>query len=362
MTADEKFLRQTFKLAKKGAGRVSPNPMVGAIIVKNGKIIGSGYHKSFGDWHAEINALNQAQEKAKGATLYANLEPCAHFGKTPPCVNAIIKAGIKKVIFSSIDPNPLVNGKGRMALKKAGIKVKYGLLEKEAIKLNETYFKFIQTKIPFVIMKVAQTLDGRIAAKTGHSHWISGEDSRKLVHTLRSQVDAVLVGIDTVLKDNPQLTVRMVKGKNPKRIVLDSFGLITQNRNLIRENSDGKTIVITTNKEKGKALEKLGLEVWTVQKNRENMVDLKSFLRIAGEKQVTSILVEGGRRVYTSFLKEKLIDKILCFVSPQILGEGIDVVGDLRIKKISQAITLKEIEFQPMKNDFLVIGYPEWSK
>jgi len=355
----EQYMKLTLNLAKKGIGKTSPNPLVGAVVVKNDKIISRGYHKRFGEPHAEANALKACKDKAKNATLYVNLEPCCHYGKTPPCTDIIIKSGIRKVICATLDPNPQVNGRGIKALRQGGVKVDLGILEGEAKKLNEIYLKFVTTGLPFVMLKIAQTLDGKIATKLGDSKWITQEDSRRFVHSLRSSVDAVLVGANTVKKDNPELTIHNAIGENPIRIILDASGKIPHSSKIIKENKNGKTIIATTNrKTEEKFKEKV--EIWKVKRRKDDKVDLVQLLKKAGENQITSLLVEGGSRVFTSFLKEKLVDKIYYFLSPKILGKGLDSFGDLGIKEIAHSITLRDCEIKRFKSDLLVIGYPVW--
>ena len=264
--ADESYIQLTIEIAKKGEGSVSPNPLVGCVIIKDNRIIGAGYHQKFGEDHAEINAINSSAESLEGSTLYVNLEPCSHFGKTPPCVDRIIKEKVKRVVIGTLDINPLVSGNGVKALKKAGIEVKVGVLEKECIELNKFFFKFITNKLPYVTLKAAQTLDGMIADKNNYSEWISSSESRKYVHWLRARYDAVLIGSETARIDNPKLTVRMVEGRNPYRVVLDSSLKLKSDLNLFKINSDNKTIVITSEKNKSKLkkinqLEKLGVKV-----------------------------------------------------------------------------------------------------
>jgi len=349
---DEFYIKMAMKLAKKGWGRASPNPMVGAVVVKNGEIVGKGYHKRYGEPHAEVNALKKAGENARGGTLYVNLEPCCIYGHTPPCTETIIKSGIKKVVCSTADPNPKVKGKGIKKLKHAKIEVKTGVLKAEAEKLNEAYFKFMRKKLPFVSLKIAQSLDGTIATKSGDSKWITSEDARKFVHQLRSQVDAVLIGANTAIKDNPDLTIHNQKGENPKRIILDSYCRILPQLKLIKKDKDGKTIVATVDSKK-----KLPVEVWRIKKDKEGKVDLLGLLKKAKEKNITSILVEGGSEVFTSFLKSNLVDKIYCFISPKILGEGKRSFGDLGIIKVSDSICLKDAEIRKFSNDLLICGY-----
>jgi diaminohydroxyphosphoribosylaminopyrimidine deaminase/5-amino-6-(5-phosphoribosylamino)uracil reductase len=357
----EEHMKLAINLAKKGLGKTSPNPLVGAVVVKNDRIIGKGYHKKYGEPHAEVNALKACKDKAKNATLYVNLEPCCHYGKkTPPCTDTIKKSGIKKLVCATLDPNPQVNGRGIRTLREGGIEVDLGILEEEAKKLNEVYLKFITTGLPFVILKIAQTLDGKIATKLGDSKWITQEDSRRFVHSLRSWVDAVLVGANTVRKDDPELTIHEARGENPIRIILDSSGKIPSNSKVIKENQNGKTILATTNQKiREKFKEKV--EIWKLKKSEDGKIDLAQLLKKAGENQISSLLVEGGRGVFTSFLKEKLVDKIYYFLSPKILGKGLDSFGDLGIKEISNSITLRDCEIKRFKNDLLIIGYPNWS-
>lgn len=354
-------MRLTINLARKGMGKTSPNPLVGAVVVKNDQIIGKGYHKKYGEPHAEVNALKSCGDKAKDATLYVNLEPCCHYGKkTPPCTDTIKKSGIKKVVCATLDPNPQVNGRGIRILRESGIEVDLGIVEEEAKRLNEIYLKFITTGLPFVILKIAQTLDGKIATKLGDSKWITQEDSRRFVHSLRSWVDAVLVGANTVRKDDPELTIHQAKGENPLRIILDSSGKLSSNSKVIKENQNGKTIVATINQKiREKFKEKA--EIWKIKKGEDGRVDLVHLLRKAGENQIASLLVEGGSKVFSSFLKEKLVDKIYYFLSPKILGEGLPSFGDLGIKEISDSIKLRDCEIKKFKNDLLIIGYPNWS-
>jgi diaminohydroxyphosphoribosylaminopyrimidine deaminase/5-amino-6-(5-phosphoribosylamino)uracil reductase len=359
----EQYMKLAINLAKKGIGKTSPNPLVGAVVVKNDRIIGKGYHKKFGEPHAEVNALKTCGDKAKNATLYVNLEPCCHYGKTPPCTDIIVKSGIEKVVCATLDPNPQVNGKGIKTLREGGIEVDLGILEEEAKKLNEVYLKYITTGLPFVIMKIAQTLDSKIATKLGDSKWITQEDSRRFVHSLRSWVDAVLVGANTVRKDNPELTVHKARGENPIRIILDSSGEISDRAKVIKENKDRKTIIVTI-RGWGRSLTLApasGIQIWKIKEGKNGKVDLVQLLAKAGENQISSLLVEGGSQVFTSFLKEKLVDKIYYFLSPKILGKGLDSFGDLGIKKISDSITLRDCEIKKFKNDLLIIGYPNWS-
>jgi diaminohydroxyphosphoribosylaminopyrimidine deaminase/5-amino-6-(5-phosphoribosylamino)uracil reductase len=355
----EQCMKLTINLAKKGRGKTSPNPMVGALVVKNGEIVGRGYHKRFGQFHAEANALIACRDKAKDATLYVNLEPCCHHGKTPPCTDMIIKSGIRKVVCATLDPNSQVNGRGIKALREGGVEVHLGVLEREAKELNEVYMKFITTGLPFVMLKVAQTLDGKIATKLGDSKWITNQDSRGFVHSLRASVDAVLVGANTVKRDDPELTIHGAVGDDPIRIIMDSSGKIPHSLKIVKENKDGKTVIATANHKTMKEFQE-GVNVWKLKKRKGDEVDLAELLKKAGENQITSLLVEGGRKVFTSFLKEKLVDKIYYFLSPKILGDGLDSFGDLGIEEISDSIMVRDCQLKKFKDDILIIGYPVW--
>lgn len=345
------YMRYALTLAKKGMGTTSPNPMVGAVVVKNGRIVGKGYHKRKGKPHAEYIAIEDAGSLARGATLFVTLEPCVHFGTTSPCVDTIIKAGIKKVFVATIDPNPIVNGKGVEKLLDAGVDVEVGLCEKKAIELNEIYNKFITTCEPFVILKVATTLDGRIATETHESKWITDEVGRRYVHELRSWVDAVLVGINTISTDDSLLTTRLAKGKNPKRIVLDSDFRIPANARVL---GDGCIIATASSQER-----EIDAEVWRLSKDKTGRVDIKALLKEAGKRNITSILVEGGRDVYTSFLRNKLVDKFYIFIGTKIFGEnGIPFVGNLGIQSLKNAINMEYTRVKRIGRDVLITGYP----
>src|SRR4030043_1277348 len=276
MKDDEQWMKRALRLAEKGRGRTSPNPMVGAVLVKNGNVVGEGYHAKAGEAHAEIVALQQAREETRGAVLYLNLEPCTHYGKTPPCAPQVIQSNINRVVIGMKDPNPLVKGKGVETLKRAGLEVEVGILERECRRLNEAFCKYILKKEPFVILKVAATLDGKIATREGDSKWISGETSRHFVHRMRDQVDGVLVGIGTVLKDNPKLTARIAQGRDPYRIILDSRLRIPEKAKVI-EISPSKTIIATTelaSKDKIEKLEKQDVRILILD-SKQGRVNLK---------------------------------------------------------------------------------------
>lgn len=340
---NEFYMKRALKLARKGEGRVSPNPMVGAVIVKEGRIIGEGYHRKFGGNHAEINAINNASEAIEGATLYVTLEPCSHYGKTPPCADRVVEVRLKRVVIGTVDPSPLVSGRGIEILKRHGIETEVGILKEECGKINETFFKFIRTRIPFITLKFAQTIDGRIATSTGHSRWISSEPSLKFAHKLRSLHDGIMVGAGTILKDDPELTVRRVRGKNPVRIVVDSTLRIPVNAPILKNQERAKTIIATTHrrdKDKLSQLTEAGIEVLIIDADGKGRVDLKKLLIELGKREMSSILVEGGSEIITSFLKEKMADRLVIITAPKITGKGIDAVGDLGIKRMDDSIRL----------------------
>ncbi len=354
MMDDLYYMKRALRLARKGEGRTSPNPMVGAVIVKDGIIVGEGYHKRFGDKHAEVVALEMAGEKAKGSTMYVNLEPCSHYGKTPPCADAILKAGVKKVCFSMIDPNPMVSGKGAGRLLKGGVELSIGLLEKEAVYLNAP-FVFIHTlKRPFVNLKIASTMDGRIATHTGDSRWITSYPSRKLVHRWRSVYDAVLVGIGTILMDDPMLNVRFVKGRDPMVVVLDKDLRIPWNSKVL---ANKNVVIFTSHKgEKGKELERMGKKVIEVGACG-SFLDLREVLQRLMEMGVSSVLVEGGGKVFTSFIECGLADKITLFLSPKMIGGPKTFLSSPGVERIKDAYTLKNVNFKKVGDDILIEGF-----
>ncbi len=356
---DNYYMRMAIRLARKGIGKTNPNPMVGAVIVRNGKIIGRGYHKKCGDYHAEINAINNVKGSIRGSTIYINLEPCSHYGRTPPCVDTLIKKGLKRVVVGTHDHNPEVNGKGIKILKSKGIKVDVGILDTECRQLNEHYFKFIKSGIPYVTVKYAQTLDGRIATKTGDSQWISSEASRKYVHFLRSTNDGIMVGAGTVIADNPQLTVRHVKGMNPLRIIVDSKLRIPINSSVLTDGNPHQTIIATTSNTPARkitAIKKLGVEVLVVRKERNGKVSFSSLLKELGKREIMSVLVEGGSGMITALLKVNLVDKMIIPISPRILGKGLEAIGDLNINKIKDAIKFSSFKTMKKGDDLIFEG------
>ena len=355
ISTDEHYMKRALMLARRGTGKTSPNPMVGAVIVKGNRVIGEGYHRRFGDRHAEINAIESAVETLDGATLYVTLEPCFHYGKTPPCVDAVIRGGFKRVVTGSLDPNPLVSGRSIAMMRQRGIEVINGVLEDECRVLNQAHFKYMQTGFPLVTLKFAQTLDGRIAAASGSSRWISSEASRRLAHKLRATNDAVVVGIGTILADDPELTVRLVKGKNPFRVVLDTSLKIPLDSKVLAK--EAPTMVITTpaaDESKADRLRALGVEVLAVTAGKCGGIDLAELLMVLGQRGITSVLVEGGAAVITSFLRERLADRLVVFVAPRIMGKGIEAVGDLNVENVGEALRLAYTSVRRVGDDLLI--------
>jgi len=358
--SDAEYMEMALLQAEKGRGTTRPNPLVGAIIVKQGEIIGKGYHKKAGQPHAEILAINKAGDNAKGSSLYLTLEPCCHTGRTGPCTDAIIKSGISRVVYAIKDPDPRVNGKGAKILRKAGIDVKSGILKKEALKQNDIFFGHNKNKKPYIILKLAQTLDGRIATSNGDSKWISSDLSRKFAHRLRSEVDAVIVGSSTVRTDNPLLTVRNFKGINPYRIVFSNNFNINPKCNLVTKNKDYKTILVGDKKnldDVNKSIKKNNLIYWGLKSNKSTSVNMHDFLAQAYQFGIKSMLIEGGATLATSFLKENLVDKCYFVIAPKLLGNGLNSISDLKISKISNALKLIDSSVNKSGEDFIISGY-----
>ena len=355
MIPHKKYMELALQIAEKGRGTTSPNPMVGAIIVKRGKIIGKGFHKKAGTEHAEIYALREAGKKAKNATLYVNLEPCSHWGRTPPCTESIVDAGIREVVIGIKDPNPKVEG--FKELKFRGIKTRIGILEDESKKLNEAYIKHMKKELPFVILKVAMTLDGKIATKTGESKYITSSAARTYVHQIRNDVDAVLVGINTVVKDNPHLDARLVNGIDPIKIVVDSQLRIPLTCNILK--TPHKAIIATTRKASTAKINQLqhkGAKVLIIN-SKEGKVDLEILMKELGKMDITSIMIEGGSEINGEAIKAGIVDKILCFSAPKIMGNGLSAISNLSIDKLNKAITLKDISTKKIGKDILIEGY-----
>lgn len=351
-------------LARRGRGTTSPNPMVGAVVVRDGEIVGTGYHQAAGAPHAEVAALRKAGAKAGGAVLYVNLEPCAHQGRTPPCVDAIIDAGIGKVVAAMEDPNPLVAGKGFQRLEAAGVGVKCGVLREKALRLNEVYVKFITSGCPFVIVKSAVTADGKTATREGRSRWISGEKARSFVHRLRHNSDAVAVGIETVLRDDPRLTARLEGGggRDPLRVIVDSRARLPIDAQVINSSSRAAVLLATTAAappDKLRALEEKGVEVLPLPQ-REGRVDLAALMRKLGERGVCQLLVEGGGNLNYGLLEAGLVDKLMLFIAPLIIGgrESPTSFDGRGVAGLDEAWRLQDLEIKQYNGDLLLIGYP----
>ena len=357
---DKRYLRMACRLALKAAGRTSPNPMVGAVLVRGGKVIATGFHRLAGEDHAEIVALKRAGAKAKGATLYINLEPCSHYGRTPPCSRALIRAGIKEVVAGMKDPNPLVAGRGFRELRRGGIQVRAGLLEQECRTLNEAFIKYITRQLPFVTLKLAASLDGKIAAVSGDAHWISSEASRRMVHELRNQVDAVVTGVGTVIADDPQLTCRIPNGRNPWRVVLDSRLRVPLAAKLLRQPDPERSIIVTSERsphQKARAIESLGAQVWRVRLRR-GRIPWTAILRRLAAKGALSVMIEGGATTAAWALQEQAVDKLLFFYAPMILGgDGRVMIDALGVKRVRQALRVQRTRVRKLGTDTLVSAY-----
>lgn len=353
---DENYIGLTLKLAKKGRFFTSPNPLCGAVLVKEGRIIGKGYHQRVGGPHAEVLAIESVKDKSqlKGSTLYSLLEPCSHYGKTPPCTERIIKEGIKEVVYAMDDPNPLV--KGKEVLENAGIKVRRGIKEEAAKEINEWYIKYVKERKPYVTLKGALTLDGKIATKEGKSKWITGEKARDFSNLLRCEEDAILVGINTVIKDNPRLTCRRGK-KEIKRVILDRRLRIPLNARLFKEKGE---VVVFTGREVGqkkkKDLEKRGVKVISVREGN-GFLFWDEILAKLYQLGCAKVLIEGGAEIFSSALKEDIVDKVFLFFAPKILGAGLSFTEKLSLGSLKKAIELKEVKGRMMGMDFLLTGY-----
>ena len=358
---DELYMRMALDLARKGKGWTTPNPLVGAVIVKGGRAIGQGYHQKYGQPHAEVNAIASAKEDVTEATLYVTLEPCSHFGKTPPCSDLLIDKNIKRVVVGTLDPNPLVAGKGIEKLRSSGIEVVTGVLEEESQKMNEIFIKYIVTKKPFVLMKNAMSLDGKIATVTGESQWISGESSRRKVHSLRHELAGIMVGIETIIKDDPQLTSRTLNSRNPIRIVVDSHLRIPIASKVLTQQDKAKTIVATTkraNNEKLDTLKQMGIEVIVIKVKCER-VDLRELMKVIGAKGIDSILLEGGANLNFSALEEGIVDKIHSYIAPIIIGgkEAKTAVEGAGVHSLNNAFQIDRMTAVMVGEDLFVEGY-----
>lgn len=337
---DEKYIKMCFSLAKKGKNNVLPNPMVGSLIVKEGRIISKGYHKKYGEFHAERNAILNAKEDLEGATIYVNLEPCSHFGKTPPCADLIIEKKIKRVVFSSFDKNPKVDGVKK--LKEAGIEVLGGVLEKEGDELNKVFFKNITKKIPYIALKTATTLDSKIATENYNSKWITGDSSRLEVMKLRSFYQAIITGSNTVLYDNPKLTSRIKGGINPIRIIMDKKGQIPFNYNVFEDDGTRIILIDNTKRKCPSHVEKIGFS------------NINELLKTLFNMGIYSILIESGRGLNSAFLKEKCVDEIYHFIAPKILGGGINFIDGFNPKKIDDGLIAYNLKIKKFEPDIML--------
>lgn len=357
---DEKYMRRALELAELAEGNTSPNPMVGCVIVDAlGSVAGEGFHEQAGQPHAEINALRAAGKRAEGATVYVTLEPCCHKGRTGPCCVALKNAGVRKVVIACLDPNPLVAGKGAEYLREAGIEVETGLCEKEAKRLNEKFMFWVTQKRPFVTLKYAMTIDGKIAAASGDSKWITGEDARAFSHKLRRSHDAVLVGIGTVLADDPLLTTRMIAGKNPLRIVLDTELKIPPDANVL--NNDAGTLIVSgqnADKKKLSRLKKMPNVVVLQMETEDGKIPVKALMDALAKTEITSILVEGGSSVLGSFKDAGVVNRVCAFISLKLLGgeKALTPVGGEGAQKISGSIMLSDMDYKLFKEDILLTG------
>ncbi len=334
---DKNFIRRCLVLAQRGKGKVSPNPLVGAVVVKDGKIIGEGWHKKYGEPHAEVNAIHAARN-TKGAILYCNLEPCSHKNKqTPPCVPLIIKSGIKRVCISNIDPNPEVSGNGIKSLKEVGIEVVVGIEEELGRSINKFYLKYIQTGIPYVTVKIAQSLDGMISIRKGMRTQITSKESMKYVHQLRAEYDVVLIGAGTVKIDDPELSVRLTKGRNPKRIIIDGKLNSPLNSRVFNSDDAENTYIFSSrnsNKMKKKKLAERGVKIFEL-KEKDGIINLKSVLKVLGKEKISSVLVEGGKNIFSNFIENTLFDDIMLITAPKYFGKGLASVSLNKERKLN---------------------------
>ncbi|MGQ1911172.1 bifunctional diaminohydroxyphosphoribosylaminopyrimidine deaminase/5-amino-6-(5-phosphoribosylamino)uracil reductase RibD [Marinifilum sp. RC60d5] len=362
MNRDYEYMQMAFELAKKGVGKVNPNPLVGAVIVKNDKVIGEGFHEYYGGPHAEVNAFRSAKESVEGATMYVTLEPCSHYGKTPPCAEAIVKNRISRVVIGMLDPNPLVAGKGVKILEDHGIKVDYGYLCEELTDMNRVFLKYIQCKLPYVVMKTAMTLDGKIASRTGDSRWVSNEKSRAKVHELRNELSAIMVGVDTVIADDPMLTTRLEsnKGRNPIRIVVDSNLRTPLDSKILNSSDEAKTIVAVTKSAKAdriKAVEVLGNKVLMFNSS-DGRVHLADLMAKLGKEGIDGILLEGGATLNFSALEAEIVDEVVAFIASKIIGGAgaKSPVGGDGIELMKNAIQLNDIKIDQFDQDIMLTG------
>lgn len=357
----QELMKRTIKLAMLGNGMVSPNPRVGALIYKDGEVISEGWHKEFGSAHAEVDAIKNAPiDSFEGATLFVNLEPCSHHGKTPPCVDLIIEKKFSKVVVGMIDPNPEVSGNGIQALQNAGIDVTVGVLENECKWINRFFVKYITSSLPYVILKLAQSVDGCVATSRGESKWISSEESRRRSHALRAEVDAVVIGKRTAAIDNPMLTVRSVEGRNPKKIVFDTDLTLPLTINTFKDADRTNTIVCCNPKavstRKAETLRLAGIQILPVDINDEGVLNIPSALYALADNNIASIMVEGGSALLSSFIKSQMVDELHLFVAPKVIGNGLNSFGSFKINYLNEAFNFEFDSVSKSGSDIHIIG------
>lgn len=366
-TPHRHFMTLALRLAARGRGKTSPNPMVGALVVKNGRIVGSGYHRGPGQPHAEILALKQAGPRAKGATLYVTLEPCCHlFKRTPPCVPAVVQSGVRQVVVAMTDPNPMVKGRGTAALRRAGITVTTGIAQEESAQLNHAYLHWVTTGRPYVILKAGMTLDGKVATAQGESRWITGPRARQEAHRFRSQVDAVIVGVGTILHDDPALTARLsdrplkLAPRQPLRVVLDSRLRTPPTATVCATQDRAKTLIVTTSRaprSRRRPFEQAGVEVLSLQ-TKKGRVSLPALMTMLGKRGITSALIEGGSTVNAAALREKLVRHVVLYFAPTLMGgqDAKAMIGGRGPKRLDQALPLRHVTVRRIGRDFIVEG------
>jgi len=366
---DTDYMKRALELAEKGIGRTNPNPLVGAVIVKDGRIIGEGWHETYGHAHAEVNAIHNAEvneinhtgRNAEGSTVYVNLEPCCHHGKTPPCTEFLIDKGVKRVVIGTLDPNPLIAGKGVKMLRDAGIEVTVGVMAQECKRLNEVFFSYIQKRRPFVVLKAAMSLDGKIAAPSGESKWITEEAARSDVQLLRNRYSAIMVGVETVIKDDPELTCRMEGGRNPLRIILDSSLRIPPGSKVLTDQKTNRTMIVCTeraSRSKADRLKALDTELLYCR-SKNNRIDLEDLMEKLGSLSIDSILLEGGATVNDSAFSQEIVDKIILYVAPKIIGgeRSKTIVGGHGIDSLDQAYPLYIESMERVGEDLKITAY-----
>lgn len=360
--SDSAYMKEALRLAARGLGRTSPNPAVGAVVVRGGRVVGRGYHRRAGGPHAEVFALREAGDRARGATLYVTLEPCCHHGRTGPCVEAVLAAEISRVVIGTLDPNPRVRGRSVTRLRRRGLTVEVGLLERESRELNEDFEKYITTHLPFVVLKLAATLDGRIATASGDSRWVTGATARRRVHEMRDRLDAVLVGSETVRRDDPELTCRIRGGRNPLRVILDGRLRVAESARVFREDP-GRTRVYTTRDRSAKAerLRRRGVVIARGAGDRAGA--LRRVLLDLARSGVKSVLIEGGGRVAARAVREGLVDRFALFVAAKLVGgDGRPMLASLGVRRMADAFAVADLRVESLRGDLLLEGRPAFRK